>query len=386
MPLRSKRIGVIGGGQLGLKLAEAASPWKQPLNILDKSHDCPAGPLAHIFVPGALTDAQAILELAAISDVLTYEIEHINTNVLIELEAQGKPVIPSPKVLEIIKDKGKQKDFFRKHQIPTSPYYIASNQAELLQGLDQLKPYRKFAGKSCTGGYDGKGVHIFEAAFAAEPMPLDFPVMVEGFVQCEKELSVIVARTAQGLTATYPVVEMCFDPVANLVDYLICPSELSEALQKQAEQIAVETVTALQGVGIFAVEMFLDTAQKLYVNEIAPRPHNSGHHTIEACYTSQYEQLLRILLDLPLGRTDLIKPAVMYNILGPDDFSGPYEIAEPEKLLAMDGVYLHLYGKAESQPKRKLGHITLLADTMAQALDKLQYVREHTKLIPRKNA
>jgi len=372
--MSSTIIGIVGGGQLGRMFIEEALRYNVRCFILDADTEAPAALVADKQVVGSITDREALHALANQCDVLTYEIEHIFTEALVEMEASGKTVIPSPSVLTIIQDKGKQKDFYVQHGIATSDYVIVKSQNEWLKVVEQ-KGWDKFAAKKCREGYDGKGVALVTTK-ALQQNPLDVPfdddTVLEQFIPNAKEIAVIVAVDQKGNTATYPAVEMEFDPDANLVKYLFCPANTTEAQASEAESLALKTVKAFGSAGLYAVEMFLDEAGKLYVNEVAPRPHNSGHHTIEACYTSQYEQLLRILMGFPLGSTKLIKPAAMINVLGDKSFSGPYRIKNRDKLLAMPGVYIHMYGKKTSKPMRKLGHITILSDDIHQLRKKVE--------------
>jgi 5-(carboxyamino)imidazole ribonucleotide synthase len=373
-----KKIGIIGGGQLGKMLIEAGQPWNLKYTILETS-SAPAADIANAHIVGELSDAAKINELAKQSDVLTYEIEHINIEALLKLEQEGKRIIPSAAILEIIQDKGLQKLFFRHHNIPTTDFELVENPTEWTDKLLKLKGER-IAAKLRKGGYDGKGVELVnksEMLNFYNKIPFSGPVVLEEFVESAIELSVIVARNEKGDIRTFPTVEMQFDPVANLVEFLFSPADISPEIDEKAKRIAMETIFKMEGVGIFAVEMFLDQDNNIFVNEIAPRPHNSGHHTIEACYTSQYEQLNRILMDMPLGSTELLKPAAMINILGFEGVNGPYRMTGLDKILAIEGVYIHLYNKAQTKPKRKMGHITILGDTIEEVKKKAASVKLH---------
>lgn len=385
MPLKPKQIGVIGGGQLGQKLIESTLPLNHNCIILDPDENCPSAGIAKIFIKGNLKDRDAIFSLASSSDVLTFEIENINTDALIELEKNGKKIIPSPRILQIIQDKSLQKQFLEKNSLPTSLFRVVNNKEELEKAISLFNKFSKVVVKASRGGYDGKGVQIIDTESLSNFSAFQYPFIVEQFINCAKEISIIVARNQKGEIVCFPSVEMVFDPSANLVDYLISPARIKKEIEITANKLARNVVEKLDGIGIFAVEMFLDENDNLYVNEIAPRPHNSGHHTIEACYTSQYEQLLRILLELPLGNVDAICPAIMVNILGPNNYTGPYQLANPEKLFEVDRVYLHLYGKKETSPKRKLGHITILANTVEEALNKMNDVKKYLEIKPYKN-
>lgn len=373
-----KTIGIIGGGQLGKMLIEAGKPWNIKYHILDVA-DAPSSGLADKHIVGSLMDEQKIYELAANVDVLTYEIEHIHLGALQKLEAEGKTIIPSPKILEIIQDKGLQKLFFKHHNIPTTDFELAENPTQWTEKLLLLKG-DKVAAKLRKGGYDGKGVELVDKKTMLEKyneIPFSEAVVLEEFVENAIEFSVIVARNKDSKINTFPTVEMEFDPKANLVEFLFAPADIIPEIEDKAKRIAMDCINKLQGIGLFAVEMFLDKEGNIYVNEIAPRPHNSGHHTIEACYTSQYEQLNRILLDMPLGNTDLLTPAAMINLLGAENVNGLYEITGLDKILDLKGVYIHLYNKTHTKPKRKMGHITILGDSMDEVREKANLVKKH---------
>jgi 5-(carboxyamino)imidazole ribonucleotide synthase len=385
-PLQT-RIGILGGGQLGRMMIEESLRLNLTFNILENDPNCPCANICDKLIVGSLQDESAIRKLAEISDVLSYEIEHVNTEVLLKLESEGKTIIPSPKVLQIIQDKGLQKQFYLDNNIPTSSFVLANNKKEWANALGQIKT-EKFAAKTRKDGYDGKGVMLINKSTILADLnsiPFEQACVLEEFIPCQKELSVIVARDRNGNTLCYPSVEMEFDPVANLVTFLLCPANIDKVMEAKAEEIAIHAVNALGGIGIFAVEMFLTNDNNIFVNEIAPRVHNSGHHSIEACYTSQFEQLARILANIPLGSTTSIQPAVMINLLGADDFSGPYQLIGLEEISAIEGVYLHLYGKKESKPKRKMGHITVLAETAKEAHEKAQKVNALISFKPTNN-
>jgi 5-(carboxyamino)imidazole ribonucleotide synthase len=373
-PLR-KKIGIIGGGQLGRMMIEESLRLNLAFNILDIA-DSPCAPLAEKHIIGQLTDGNAIRQLATVSDVLTFEIEHINVETLLELETEGKEIFPSPKVLQIIQDKGLQKQFFIDHQIPTAPFQFI-NQSSEWKHAAMVFSDDKLVAKTRKDGYDGKGVKIVNnVEIQNGEIPFNTPSIAEKFIPCSKELSVMVARDRIGNIKTWPAVEMEFDPVANLVTFLYCPANVDETIEKKAREIALHVVEHLNSPGVYAVEMFLTNEGEILVNEIAPRPHNSGHHTIEACYTSQFEQLVRILAGIPLGDTSLIQPAVMMNLLGAPDFSGSYRLQGLEEVSAIPGVYVHLYGKKESKPMRKMGHVTVMAPTLREAKSNAQRVHQ----------
>ena len=368
MNLLKQKIGILGGGQLGRMLIEEALRLNVNVNILENSKDCPCYHLAHEFIEGSLTDEAKIMELAAMSDVLTFEIEHVNTAALIKLEDEGKTIIPSPRMLQIIQDKGLQKQYYTEHHVPTAPYFLVNNKSEWNEAITKLET-EKIVAKTRKDGYDGRGVTILNSqAILADNslIPYDVPCLLEAFIPCEKEISIIVAQDIFGTTVAYEAVEMEFEPEANLVTYLFSPADISKQMAEKAKFVAIQTINQFKSPGVFAVEMFITLNGDILVNEIAPRPHNSGHHTIEASYTSQYEQLTRIVLGLPVGCVGLIKPAAMINLLGDKSFSGAYAIKNLDQLHHIEGVYLHLYDKKESKPMRKMGHITVLANSIEE--------------------
>ena len=377
-PLK-KRIGVLGGGQLGRMMIEETLRLNLSYTILESDKDCPCAALCDHFIEGSLMDETKIRELAAQVDVLTWEIEHVNTNALLALEAEGKEIIPRPSVLQIIQDKGLQKQFYQSHQIPSSDFYLVETEDEWYAAIDKF-PGEKFVAKTRKGGYDGKGVAIlskYDIQNKLAPIPFQGPCLLEAFVSCQKELAVIVARDRQGNMVSYPSIEMEFDPEANLVTLLFSPAKVGSIIEEQAEAIARHLIAAFDSPGLFAVEMFLTPEGELLVNEVAPRAHNSGHHTIEACYTSQFEQLARILVGLPLGSTQLIQTAGMINLLGAKDFSGSYQLHKLDEVSKLPGVFVHLYAKKESKPMRKMGHVTIMAENMAELHEKANYISKH---------
>ena len=370
------RIGVIGGGQLGKMLIEASRPWNVTYTVLENDTQCPASAVANAVITGSLKNAEAIRRLAQDCDVLTFEIEHINSDALLEIEESGKTVIPSARALKTIQDKGLQKTFYRQHTIPTAEFAICDNPSDLAQAI------QPFAGdkvviKQRTGGYDGKGVDIVRKTdIESGAYQSPGPCVVEHFHPEITEYSVIVAADRHGNVVTYPLIEMYFNPSSNLVEFLFSPAETTADLEAQCREVAMRAVQSLQSPGLFAVELFVTRNAEVIVNEMAPRPHNSGHHTIEGSYTSQFEQLNRILLDLPLGNTDMVQPAAMINLVGAEGQSGPYKLKYTEELLSEPGVYVHLYNKAEIRPHRKMGHITVMAGTLQELLEKAGKVRE----------
>lgn len=369
-------IGIVGGGQLGCMFIQEASRYDIIINTLDAAN-APAKLSARNHITGSLQSKEDIYKLAQISDVLTFEIENINVAALIELDKSGKKIIPRPHVLQMIQDKSIQKDFYKKFGLPTAEYIIVDNINQIDAALNQLEITDKFVIKTATGGYDGKGVFVLsrKSNYIDSVSMLNGKLVIEKFIDNAIEISVITACDQQGNIKCFQAVEMVFDPKLNLVDTLICPARLDNNILNKAEEIAIQLTQHFKSAGLFAVEMFVDINGKIYINETAPRPHNSGHHTIEACYTSQYEQLLRVLMGWPLGSTEIIKPSSMINIIGPDDIVGNYYLNNNDKLLAEEGVYIHLYGKHETRPGRKLGHITILADTIEELIIKTEKIK-----------
>lgn len=370
-------IGMIGGGQLGRMFLQNAANYGAKVVVLEKEYDAPAVQLTHNYVQGSIKDPQAIRKLAELCDVMTYEIEHIHTDVLLELKAEGHTIIPDPAILKIIQDKGLQKRFYADNNIPTAPFQLVNHPSEWLKAMLELGGGR-FAAKARTGGYDGKGVFLTDSQWISEngeSIPFSGPTVIEQFIPCKKEIAVLVAVGQDGQAVVYPAVDMAFHPVSNLVTYLFTPAEIDEAIERKAEALALKTIQALGGAGLFAVEMFLTEDDDLLINEIAPRPHNSAHHTIEGSYTSQFDQLLRVLMGWPLGVTAFHQAAVMINLVGPEGGEGEYYLKNIEKATSLEGVYVHLYGKKTSKPHRKLGHITITAPTLKVAKEKAEQVQ-----------
>lgn len=357
----SFKLGILGGGQLGRMFIQEAINFDVHVHIMDTAADGPAGSIANSFTKGDITDFEEVLAFGESMDVLTVEIENVNVDALYELEKRGIKVYPQPRVLEIIKDKGTQKEFYRQHNIPTSPFELfpANTDPRL------LKERIPFVQKLRTGGYDGRGVQIIKNE---DDLKNSFnePSVAEDLVNYTKELSVIVARNENGETAVYPTVECEFND-ANLVEFLFSPAEIEETTEKKAEKLAIDVINALEMVGILAVEMFLTASGELLVNEAAPRPHNSGHHTIECNKTSQFEQHLRSILNWPLGSTEIIYPGAMLNLLGEQGFQGPAYYEGLSDILKIPDAHVHLYGKATTKPNRKMGHLTVTADSVTEA-------------------
>jgi 5-(carboxyamino)imidazole ribonucleotide synthase len=374
------RIGILGGGQLGKMLVQAGSRWNLDLWTMDKDFDFPAAKVSNQFIQGDFTQYDLVYQLGRLVDIMTIEIESVNTEALHQLEKEGKEIYPQPGVIDIIKDKGLQKEFYAQNKIPTSNYILVESKSDILSKIDQGIIKVPFVQKSRTEGYDGRGMQIVRSA-ADLPELFDRPSVIEELVSIKTELAVLAARNPSGDIVTYPCVEMSFHPFTNLVEYLIVPARISPSIEIAAQNLAKKIIQDLQMVGLLAVEFFLTKEDTLLVNESAPRPHNSGLHTIEANTTSQYEQLLRAILDLPLGDPSLKSPAVMINLLGEIGYSGPVYYQGLEDCLAIHDVHLHLYGKKETKPFRKMGHLTILDQDVEKAIAKAKRVSDLIKVI-----
>ena len=356
------KLGILGGGQLGRMFIQEAIGLNVCVHVLDPAENAPCAAIANVFVQGDFADYETVLNFGKEVDVLTIEIEHVNIEALEELERRGKLVFPRPAALRTIKDKGLQKLFYAAHNIPTAPFVLVENKTEAAMHVSA----GPFMQKLRTGGYDGKGVTPFRNEADLEHA-FDAPSVLEQMVHFEKELAVIVARNASGELRVFPLVEMEFNSEANLVEFIFSPANVSVEVAQEAAEIAKKIVEQLDHVGLLAVELFLTKTGQLLVNEVAPRPHNSGHHTIEACYTSQYAQHMRAILNLPLGDTALRSAGVMINLLGEKGFTGTAKYEGLEEVLSTQGAYVHLYGKEETKPFRKMGHITICLPELEQA-------------------
>lgn len=371
-----KTLGILGGGQLGRMLIQAAVNFNIRTKVLDPDPQAPCAHLCDEFVVGSFADYETVYQFGKMVDQLTVEIEHVNLDALKKLEAEGVIIFPQPEVLEIIQDKGTQKQFFHDHQIPTADF-------QLLNAVTDLKNYTgtwPVIQKLRRLGYDGKGVTKL-VSLSDTPKAFIEPSILEQCVDIQTELAVIVARSVTGELVTYSSVEMQFHPEVNLVEFLIAPARITPAVDEQARALAIRVAEALQIVGVLAVELFLTKTGEVLVNEIAPRPHNSGHHTIEANVTSQYEQHLRAILGWPLGDTATRSPAVMVNLLGEPGYTGPAQYQGLTEVLQQSGVHIHLYGKAITKPMRKMGHVTIVQPTIEQALATAQLVKNTLKII-----
>ena len=365
-----RKAGILGGGQLGRMLLQVAANYPVETFVMENDPNCPASHLCHHFTVGDISNFDDVYNFGKGLDVLTIEIESVNEDALEKLEAEGVRVYPKPAALRIIKDKILQKQFYEEHQVPTSQYIITKNKEELKQHENFLPAVHKLA----KGGYDGRGVQIIKKTEDILK-GFDAPAVLEKMIDIKKEIAVMIAVGSNGETAIYAPVDMIFDTRLNLLSHQISPADLPEKVFWKAEAIALKVVRDLKSPGIFAVEMFTDFEDKVWVNETAPRVHNSGHHSIEACYSSQFDMLWRILLDYPLGNTDHILPAAIVNILGAEGFEGPAHYEGLEEILAMDNVFVHLYGKTHTRPGRKMGHITILSNEKQELLHKSNQIK-----------
>lgn len=384
------KIGIIGGGQLGKMMTQEAKKMGFYVSILDPTKDSPASQVADRQIIGNFYERDKIRELAQISDVITFDLEHIDSQALKDLALEGYTIHPSPKILEIIQDKSKQKDILNKNNVPI-PKYKKIDTSNFSSSIEIIKEFGfPLVLKTCKGGYDGRGVFVikneeeFQNLIKSKPALLNSELLVEEFIDIEKELAVNVARNTKGEIKAYPVVEMIFDKRANICDMVIAPARIKKEIERKAKQIAVKIMNILDGVGIFGIEMFLTKNGKVLVNEIAPRPHNSGHYTIEACPTSQFEQHIRAITGLPLGSTDLLTPAVMINLLGEPGYEGEPIYIGIEEALAIPGVNVHIYGKKITKPFRKMGHVTVVDKDIEKAIKKAEKVKKIIKVISKK--
>jgi 5-(carboxyamino)imidazole ribonucleotide synthase len=371
---RQTKVGIIKGGQLGKMLLQEAASFDIHALVMDNDAHCPCRPLAD-FTMGDCDQFDDVYAFGRKTDVLTFEYEHINVTALKKLKSEGIHVYPDPSIIEMVQNKAIQKEFYRRNGIPTADFKLVANRMALRMHEDFFPAIQK----TCRAGYDGKGIYKINSS-ADMTGAFDEPCILEQWIDFQKEISVLIARNAQGQTAIYPTVEMMFHPQKNLVEYLLCPANIPPEIDVQARDIAFKIAQTIDLVGVLAVEMFIDKNNKVLVNEMAPRVHNSGHHTIEGSLTSQFEQHMRAVLGLPLGITDLTLPSVMVNILGTDGHEGPARYEGIEEAMALGGVFIHLYGKAITKPFRKMGHATILDQDINKALEKARLVKDMIKV------
>ncbi len=369
------KLGIIAGGQLGKMLIQEASKWDIITYVMDQDDHCPAGNIASQFIQGSNLDFESVYQFGKMVDVLTFELENVNIDALKKLKSEGCIIVPDPEIFQLIQDKGLQKEFYRKNGIPTSSFKIYDTQEAILDAIGAGDIKLPFVQKLRKGGYDGRGVAVVnDERDMAKLLP--GASIIEEKVEIDKEISVITARNRKGQIKSYPVVEMIFDDRVNLVDKLICPSSITVEQSEKAKQYAGDIIELLNMEGLLAIEFFIDKNGGVIVNEMAPRPHNSGHHTIESIITSQFEQHLRAILNLPLGSTKLKLPSVMINILGSEGYEGPVRYEGLTESMTIDGVKIHLYGKKITRPFRKMGHVTVLSSSLECALKKAAKVKQ----------
>jgi len=369
---KDHRLGILGGGQLGRMFIQEAINYNIDVHIMENNLNAPSASSATSFTLGNITNFDDVMKFGSSMDVLTVEIENVNIEALYQLEKQGVQVFPQARVLEIIKDKGIQKEFYENNGIPTSKF-------SFLKEGDNLEAKLPFVQKMRTGGYDGQGVQVVKTSEDLNSL-FSAPSIIEELVPFTKELSVIVARNKKGETKTYQTVECQFNEV-NLVEFLFSPADVSKEIELKATKLAIEVIEKLDMIGILAVEFFLLENGELLINEVAPRPHNSGHHTIECNATSQFEQHLRSILNLPLGSTEMIRFGAMINLLGAENHVGNAIYEGLETVISQPCVYVHLYGKADTKPNRKMGHITVTNNSLEKAKKTATLVKEQIKVI-----
>lgn len=374
------KLGILGGGQLGKMLLTETRKFDIQTLVLEPSEEAPARYSCNGFYKGSLMDFDTVYQFGKMVDLLTIEIENVNLDALDKLEEEGLPIYPSPKTLRLIQNKGKQKDYYVSNDIPTSPHQRFVDLNDLRNALAKDELEFPFVWKCAQFGYDGNGVKICRSALDLVKLP-DVECIAEEMVPFKNELAVIVARSVSGEVKTYPVVEMEFHPEANQVEYVICPARIDEKVAQKATEVALKVSEAFNHVGLLAVEMFQTEDDEILVNEVAPRPHNSGHYSIEASYTSQFENHLRAILNLPLGNTDSKVAGIMVNLVGEEGYSGQVVYENIEKIMAIDGVTPHIYGKRETRPFRKMGHVTIVNEDMTEARKIAEEVKNSIRVI-----
>lgn len=376
----SFKLGVLGGGQLGRMLLSETKKLDIYTAILDPNEAAPCAKICNEFHCGDLLDYDTVYQFGKQVDLLTIEIENVNIDALDALAAEGLPIYPKPENLRIIQSKADQKNFYKKNDIPTAPFKRFDTLQALQTAVENAEVTLPFVWKAARFGYDGNGVKIIRQASDLNNLTPD-ACIAENLVPFKNELAVIVARNASGALTTYPVVEMEFHPEANQVEYVICPARIDTKVAEKARNIALQVANAFDFVGLLAVEMFQTENDEILVNEVAPRTHNSGHYSIEASYTSQFEQHLRSILDLPLGKTDSKLAGIMVNLVGAEGHSGDVYYENLESILEIDGVSPHIYGKKHTKPFRKMGHVTIVHEDVNEARKIAQEVKETIKVI-----
>ncbi|MFD2589107.1 5-(carboxyamino)imidazole ribonucleotide synthase [Croceitalea marina] len=374
------KLGILGGGQLGKMLLYETRKWDIQTKVLDTSKEAPCKIACNEFVLGSLMDFDTVYNFGKDVNILTIEIENVNTDALEKLEEEGVKVYPQPSALRIIQNKATQKLFYTDNDIPTSPFTRFAYTSEIEDSISNGGLELPFVWKSAQFGYDGQGVKVVRSVSDLEGLP-NVECIAEQMVNFKNELAVIVARSTKGEIKTYPVVEMEFHPEANQVEYVICPARIDEKVAQKAREVALKVADKIQHVGLLAVELFQTQEDTILVNEVAPRPHNSGHYSIEASYTNQFEQHIRAILGLPLGNTDSKVAGVMVNLVGAENHTGNVVYENIEEIIQLDGVTPHIYGKKQTRPFRKMGHVTIVDEDMTRAREVAQKVKEKIKVV-----
>lgn len=373
------KIGILGGGQLGYMFLQNALQYPVEIHILDPAANAPCAPHAHHFAQGDFADYQTVVDFGKDLDAIGIEIEHVNVEALRYLKSKGKKIVPDPEALAIIQDKSVQKKFYTDHEIPTAPYFELENWEDIASKEVNYPLFQK----SNKGGYDGKGVQFLNSENDLDKQ-LKVPSIYETPADLEMEIAVVVVADDKGNIVNYPVVELVFNHEYNLLDHLLIPSSLDKDVAKKVEEIARKVVSDLKSPGVFAVELFYNKDGSIWVNETACRVHNSGHSTIEAAYSSQFDQMLRCLMGIPLGSTELLATSAMVNLIGAEGETGLAHIENQNEILAIPGVYLHWYVKEETRPGRKMGHITLVDQDLERLKSNISKVNQTVKIIAKK--
>ena len=380
-PMSIRKIGILGGGQLGRMLLQAAANYPVETFVMENDAHSPAAHLCHYFTKGDITNFEEVYNFGKGLDAITIEIENVNEEALEKLELEGVKIYPTPAALKIIKNKILQKQFYKQNEIPSSDFLITQNLSDLTQQLHFLPAVHKLA----MGGYDGRGVQVLKTKEDITK-GFDAPSILEKMVDIKKEIAVIIAVNTKGEHAMYPAVDMVFDQRLNLLEYQLSPAALPENVLWKIEAIATKLVKKLNSPGIFAVELFVDKDDNVFVNETAPRVHNSGHHTIEGNYSSQFDMLWRVMLDYPLGCTEAILPAAIVNLLGTEGFTGDAIYEGLEKIMKLENVFIHIYGKKQTKPGRKMGHVTILSKEKQELIHQANRIKNTLKVIAAPNS
>ena len=375
----NKIIGILGGGQLGKMTLEVSNKWGIKIYILDPDENCPSKSLCTKFFQGDLMDFDTVYNFGKKVDLITIEIENINIEALEKLKKERKTVYPQPEILKIIQDKSLQKDFYLRNKIPSTPFKKCNSKEEIQNFISNGDRSYPFIWKSSKMGYDGYGVKLIKDNNSIENIP-DKPCIIEDKAEIEKELSVMVVSMPSGKIVNYPVVEMEFNSESNQVEYIISPARIKKEIKEKAENLALRVSQSFGNIGLLAVEMFLTTTGDILVNEVAPRPHNSYHFSIEGSETSQFEQLIRSILDLPIGKTNMINNSVMVNLVGENNAKGPAIYENMDQIIGIKGVNPHLYGKKETRPNRKMGHVTVINSDIEEAIKIAKEIKTTVKV------